>query len=262
MQTSKTFTIHFWLNTAKKKDDLAPIYARITVDGKRAEISLKRYIKVTYWDTNSKRANWRTGNGKILNAYLDQEYANLLECHKQLLSEGKYITAQAIKGRYLGEDEQHKTLLQLVSYHNQNMVSVLKPGTLKNYFTTERYIKRYLQKKLKTNDIFLQQLSYKFILDFEQFLRKGNSINRSQPLRNNGVMKHLERLKKMMNLALSLEWIEKDPFIRYSLKFQKHQRSFLSESELKVFESCELTKEVHQKTRDLYFRLLHGIILY
>ncbi|MEP5238442.1 MAG: Arm DNA-binding domain-containing protein, partial [Flavobacteriaceae bacterium] len=35
----------------KKKGDLAPIYARITVNGKRAEISLKRTISVTYWDT-------------------------------------------------------------------------------------------------------------------------------------------------------------------------------------------------------------------
>ena len=252
MQTSKTFSIHFWLSMAKEKNDLAPIYARVTVDGKRAEISLKRSTSVTYWDTRSKRANWRTSEGKALNVYLDQVYADLLECHKQLLSESKYVTAQAIKARYLGEDEQHKTLLQLVSYHNENMVSVLKPGTLKNYYTTERYIKRYLKDKLKINDIYLKQLSYKFIIDFEQFLRNGKSINRSQPLRNNGVMKHLERLKKMMNLALRLEWIEKDPFVRYSLKFTKHQRAFLSKSELETLESGELTKEVHRKTRDIF----------
>ena len=252
MQTSKTFTIHFWLSMAKKKDDLAPIYARITVDGKRAEISLKRFTSVTYWDTRSKRASSRTSKGKALNVYLDQVYSDLLECQKQLLGEARYVTAQAIKARYLGEDEQHKTLLQLVSYHNKNMFSVLKPGTLKNYFTTERYIKRYLKNKLKTNDVFLKQLSYKFIIDFEQFLRSGKSINRSQPLKNNGVMKHLERLKKMMNLALRLEWIEKDPFVRFSLKFTKHQRAFLSQSELEVLESGKLSTEKHRKTRDVF----------
>ncbi|WP_445737704.1 hypothetical protein [Mariniflexile sp.] len=41
MKTSKTFSIHFWLKMAKRKGDLAPIYARITVNGKRSEISLK-----------------------------------------------------------------------------------------------------------------------------------------------------------------------------------------------------------------------------
>ena len=252
MQTSKTFSIHFWLSMAKKKDDSAPIYARITVDGKRAEISLKRFTSVTYWDTRSKRTTLRTSDGKALNIYLDQVYSDLLECHKQLLGESRYVTAQSIKARYLGEDEQHKTLLQLVFYHNKNMVSVLKPGTLKNYFTTERYIKRYLKNKLKTDDVFLKQLSYKFIIDFEQYLRTGKSINRSQPLKNNGVMKHLERLKKMMNLALRLEWIEKDPFVRFSLRFTKHQRAFLSQSELEVLESGQLSKEMHQKTRDVF----------
>ncbi|MGA8855393.1 MAG: site-specific integrase [Christiangramia sp.] len=252
MQTSKTFSIHFWLNSAKKKDDLEPIYARITVDGKRAEISLKRSISVTYWDTRSKRANWRIPAGKALNAYLDQVYADLLDCQKQLLTESKYVTAQAIKARYLGEDEQHKTLLQLVTYHNTNMGSILKPGTLKNYFTTERYIKRYLKIKLKTNDIFLKQLSYKFIIDFEQFLRNGKSINHSQPLRNNGVMKHLERLKKLTKLALRLEWIEKDPFLRFTLKFKKYERTFLSQRELEILESAEFSKKVHQKTRDIF----------
>ncbi len=143
MQTSKTFSIHFWLSTTKKKDDLAPIYARITVDGKRAEISLKRSISVTYWDTRSKRANWRVPAGKALNIYLDQVYADLLTCHKQLLCESKYVTAQAIKARCLEEDEQHKTLLQLVSYHNKNMVSILKPGTLKNFYVDDLLDNKY-----------------------------------------------------------------------------------------------------------------------
>src|SRR5690606_27757938 len=132
------------------------------------------------------------------------------------------------------------------------MVSILKPGTLKNYFTTERYVKRYLKNKLKTNDIYLKQLSYKFIIDFEQFLRSGKSINRAQPLGNNGVMKHLERLKKIMNLALKLEWIEKDPFARFSLSFKKSQRTYLNKEELEKLQTTILIKEVHQKTRDLF----------
>lgn len=129
MRTSRTFSIHFWLNLTKKKDDLAPIYARVTVDGKRAEISLKRETSVTYWDTKSKKTTSRTPEGKALNNYLDQVYAKLLDCHKQLSADFKLITAKAIKARFIGEDERHKTLLDLVTYHNENMVGVLKPET-------------------------------------------------------------------------------------------------------------------------------------
>ena len=252
MQTSKTFTIHFWINLTKEHNNLVPIYARITVDGKRAEISLKRSISVTSWDTKSKRSKSRSEEGKVLNIYLDRVYANLLDCHKQLIDESKFITAQAIKARYLGEDDQHKTLMDLVSYHNRNMKSILKPGTIKNYYTTERYLKRFLKRKLKTSDIYLKQLSYRFIIDFEQFLRNEKSINDAQPLKNNGVMKHLERLKKMSKLALRLEWLEKDPFIRFSLKFQKHERSFLSISELKCLEEAVFNIPKHEIARDMF----------
>ena len=252
MQTSKTFSIHFWLNTSKKKNNITPVYARVTVNGKRAEISLKRYQSVTSWDPKAKRARPRTPNAQALNAYLDQVYADLLACQKQLLSEFKLITAQAIKARYLGEDEQEKTLLEMVDYHNTTMKTVLKFGTLKNYYTTERYLKRFLKAKIKSTDIYLKQLSYRFIIDFEQYLRKGPSINKGQPLNNNGVMKHLERLKKLMNLALQLEWIEKDPFVRFKLKFTKHQRDYLSESELQIFEQGVLKAEHHGKTRDVF----------
>ncbi|MDO5971340.1 phage integrase SAM-like domain-containing protein [Flavivirga aquimarina] len=107
----------------------------------------------------------------MLNTYLDDICANLLACHKQLIDEFKLITAYNIKARFLGEDEQHKTLMELVDYHNTSMKSVLKFGTLKNYYTTERYLKKFLTTKIKVNDIFLKQLSYSFIIDFEQFLK-------------------------------------------------------------------------------------------
>ena len=55
-----------------------------------------------------------------------------------------------------------------------------------------------------------------------------------------------------MNLALQLEWIEKDPFVRFKLKFTKHQRDYLSESELQIFENGALKTEHHRKTRDVF----------
>ncbi|WDF54258.1 hypothetical protein PQ461_15030 [Mucilaginibacter sp. KACC 22063] len=34
-------------------------------------------------------------------------------------------------------------------------------------------------------------------------------------------MKHIIRLKKMVNLALNLQWINNDPFATYKLKIKK-----------------------------------------
>ncbi|RKR08001.1 site-specific recombinase XerD [Maribacter vaceletii] len=252
MQTSRTFSIHFWLNLAKKKDDLAPIYARVTVDGKRAEISLKRETSVTYWDAKSKKTSSRTPEGKELNAYLDQVKAKLLLCYKQLTSGFELVTSNSVKARFVGQDEEHKTLLDLVLYHNENMQGKLKEGTLKNYYTTEKYLKRFLIKKKKTADIYLKHLNYSFIIDFEQYLRKGPSLQNTSPLNNNGIMKHLERLRKLMNFAMDLEWLDKNPFARYKLKFSKYKKEFLSKYELKDFREAVIDNNGHQIVKDVF----------
>ena len=252
MQTSRTFAIHFWLQLAKQKDGFATVFARVTIDKKRIEISLKRKAEVTFWDPNIKRSASKTPQAKALNLYLDQVHADLLDCYKELSRELPIVTAQAIKARFLGEDQQFKSLMDIIEYHKVKMATTLTWGTLKNYSATETYLRRFLQEKMNKKDIFLYQLSYSFIVDFEHFLRTTSPINKGQPLSNNGLMKHLERLKKLLNLAVKLEWVEKHPFIRFSLKFTKHDRPFLTQSELDKLEQLELNSEHHRVTRDIF----------
>jgi integrase len=252
MQTNNTFTVIFFTRKSRSSSQKLAIYARITVNGKRTEISLKRSISVCNWDTSKARARGTTQNIRILNTYLDQVYGQLLDCHKQLLEEFKIISPGAIKARYLGEDDQRKTLLELIEYHNTNMVSVLKPGTMKNYYTTERYLNKFLNQKLKTDDIFLKQLNYRFIVDFEQFIRNYKPKKERRTLTNNGVMKHLERFKKMINLAVKLEWLVKNPVNQFSLKFDKYDRQYLSERELKLIENTFFKSERLERVKDIF----------
>ncbi|MEP3447275.1 MAG: site-specific integrase, partial [Nonlabens ulvanivorans] len=228
------------------------IYARINVNGKRAEISVKRCVNFEQWDSARNRGKVNSEKMRTLNAYLDQVYGKLLQCHKQLLEEDKIITSDAIKSRYLGEDENSKTLKDLIAYHNNNMIHVLKAGTMKNYYTTERYLERFLQKKRKVNDVFLKQLNFRFITDFEHYLRNYKNSQKELVLGNNGVMKHLERLKKMANLAVKLEWMNKNPFNQFQLKFKKYDRVYLNERELKLLEETHFRSERLQRVKDCF----------
>jgi len=139
MLNNSTLAVLIFTRDITYNPEKLTIYARITVDRRRAEISLKRYTSVNVWDSSKGRVTGTTQRARLLNSYLDEVYVQIMEAHKQLLSEGKLITAQAIKARYLGQGEQHKTLKELVTYHNTNMDSVLKYGTMKNYYSTERY---------------------------------------------------------------------------------------------------------------------------
>jgi len=252
MKTTSTFSILFWLNSARMKNEKALIYARITVNGIRAVISLKRKITISEWDPAKNRARGTKQEARLLNRYLDQVYSSLFESYQELRMENKLITAQAVKSRYLGEDQQHQSLLTLVEYHNTQMTETLRWGTLKNYFTTQRYIKEFIESQFKTSDIYLHQLSYKFIIDFERFLRKYVPKTHHKPMGNNTVMKHIERLRKIISLGHRIEWIDKDPFIQYKAKYDKVERGFLTKLELQRIEEREFKTDRLQVVKDLF----------
>ncbi len=252
MKTKSTFAVIFYTRKSRSKTNQLSIYVRTTVNRKRSEISLKRNIFQKEWDSTKNRGKGNSERIRVLNAYLDQAYNKLLECHKELIGEGKIVTANAIKNRYLGEDDNSKTLKDLIAYHNENMVHVLKAGTMKNYYTTERYLNKFLQNKNKIDDIYLKQLNFRFITEFEHYLRIYKNKKKQPMLSNNGVMKHLERFKKMVNLAAKLEWISKNPFDQFQLKFEKFDRQYLTERELSIIENTQYKNDRLEKVKDCF----------
>lgn len=46
MTSSQTFSILFWINASRAKDNMAEIYARIIVNRKRANVSLKIKVEI------------------------------------------------------------------------------------------------------------------------------------------------------------------------------------------------------------------------
>ncbi|PJR04869.1 site-specific integrase [Avrilella dinanensis] len=65
-------------------------------------------------------------------------------------------------------------------------------------------------------------------------------------------MKHLERLKKLVNMAITMDWLEKDPFAKYRLHFDKVERGHLSKEELAVLEKKNFSIERLQSVLDMF----------
>ena len=251
MLENSRLSVVFVVRKLTSKVDTIKVYARVTVDGKRAEFSLNRELAVSLWDEKRKRGKGHSRYVISLNKYLDQVFTGLHEAHRQLLQEDIDISSKAVKARFLKEDDRGKTLLDLISYHNSTMSTTLRPGTMKNYYSSERCIKKFLKDELGIEDILLKKLNYGFIVDYEQYVRKYKPATRNN-CTNNGAMKHMERLKKMSRLAVRLEWLDKDPFINYKLKFKKTERQYLTEREIKLIEETEFKVPSHKKIKDLF----------
>ena len=252
MKPKNTLGINFYVRKNKMKDNMVPIYLTITVNGKRVELSLKQFIAPDEWNAVKQQGRGTRPEILKLNQYIQQVRARITECYRELQLQGKVPTAAMVRNEFLGVSEERPTLLNLVEYHNRSMQGVLSPGTLKNYYTTEKYLKLYLKKKHRVQDFALADLSFLFITDFERFLRTYEPLDHHKPLGNNGVMKHLERLRKMVNMGAKMGWLEKNPFTYYQLKFHKTTREYLSAEELERIEQKAFSIPRLQFVRDLF----------
>ncbi|WP_184545359.1 site-specific integrase [Mucilaginibacter sp. FT3.2] len=251
--TNNTFGVAFYLKKQKTTQaGKSPIYARITVNGKRIEISVKRSIEENNWNASKGMAKGSREEITKLNKYLDQFKAGIIDSYQQLLFQKKLITAELLKEKVTGADQDGFTICKLMDYHNTEQSQILEPGTMKNYFTTQKYIKEFISERFKTSDKYLSELSYKFITDFEYFLRNRKPEKGQKPLNNNGLMKHIERFCKMVNLAVRLEWLDRNPFHAYQLKFDKVEREYLTKDELARIENKKFNIVRLQVVKDLF----------
>lgn len=252
MKSQNTFAILFWINASRAKNGVANIYARVTVNQKRANISLKHSIHTDKWDANKKRSKGTDAKARQLNGYLDQTYTRLFQIYQDLTYQEELVTAKIIKARFLGDDEKSKSLLDLIEYHKRKIENTLTKGTIKNFGVTESYLNKFLQKEKRTTDIYLKQLDYKFLVDFENYLASVWPVGHPRAMSQNTIMKHIQRLRKMVTLAYHLEWLERDPFARWKPQYEKTNREFLSETELERLESHEFNSDRLDRVRDLF----------
>lgn len=254
MKSKNTFGIQFVLRLPKnKKDEMAVVYARITVNGRRAEICLKSKVSINNWDEAKGRAKGKRQEIVKLNSHMEQVRSLIFDSYQELIQQNKPVSVDAVKAKYLGEDiEETMTLLKMIDYHKQVAIGKLAPGTMKNYYTTENYLKKFVKHQYRKSDISLDELNYRFILDFEIFLNNHKPVDHQKPLNNNGIMKHMERLRKMVNLAVMMDWLDKDPFAKYKLHFEKVERGHLTKEELKVLSKKSFKIERLQAVLDMF----------
>ena len=265
MKNKNRFGVNFIMRSRKDAQGKFPIYARIIVNSNRAEFSLNHSVADHEWNHGNGEALPLTHELIDLNQLLYETRKQLCVQFTELSKRLKLITAEQVKCAFLGiepkekkekpvkaiEAEAEKTLLWLILEHNQIMKPVLKPGTMKNYFTTEGYLKKFLEKKFADGDIALKDLTYSFLTHFEHYVRT-TPLKENDPCTNNGTMKHIERLKKIVCWAFKNEWIPKNPFAAFSLKFKHTPVEFLELAELQTIENQVFHDPLRRKVRDLF----------
>ena len=90
-QVHQSFSILFWLNRQRGKNDKPSINLRLTVDNKRVELATRQYVDPELWDAKSQMVKGKTEEAKAINRQLIIMKADLHKHYSLLLADRPII---------------------------------------------------------------------------------------------------------------------------------------------------------------------------
>ena len=242
----------FILRTGRKKTSrILPIYARVTIEGKRAEWSIQREWDSTKWDKKTCRPIGIKEEAKALSRYLDTLQANIFEVQRDYALRRQFLSSEAVKSEIQFKKEDQKySLIEVYQYQNDQIRQLVEieysAGTYRMFKSTLKNLKSFLEWKFKRPDVKLTDVNHKLITDFEFYLK---TVKR---LQHNSAMGNIKKLKKIIRICIANDWLEKDPFRSYKITAKETHRQFLSREELQVLESIPISSIKLDQTRDIF----------
>ena len=255
-----TFSLLFYIRRTKlNKEGEAPIFMRVTVNGQRADASVKRFIAPRLWNTAKGKAVENGRGCRELNLYLDAVSANVLRARRNLELEGAEISAHTVLNRYLGKDRPVRhTLIEVFMEHNEKQKKLagidVAPATAVRYETCRKLIEQFLRQAYRRDDIYLDELSRQFVEDYEFFLKTERKCS------HNTTIQYLKNLKKIIRIAMMKGWLLADPFAEIRFHKEPVERDFLEKAELKKLLDKSIDIPRLAQVRDIFgFCCLTGL---
>ena len=247
-----TFSTIFYLKRqAARKDGTVPVMGRITVDGTQTQFSCKITIDPKVWDTKSGRATGRSAAAIAANRMLDNMRVSINKHYREIMDRDNYVTAEKVKNAFLGLEHRCRTLLQVFKQHNEDYEKMYEAGmkakaTLLKYQCVYRHLEEFIYQRYHVRDIALKELTPAFISDFDIFLRTEKNCC------TNTVWLYLCPLRTMVSIAISNEWLSRDPFRDYEVKKEQTTRYFLTKDEIRQLMDGKLKNAKQELYRDLF----------
>ena len=255
----KTFCISFFLRRVRTVKGMAPILARITVNGISKEVYTQCRTPVDKWDTAKGRATGRDKLAYEVNAYIDDFRAKVVEIYRTLQAEGFEGNVLEIKERLQSPGKQAKMFLEelmLYCEKRQKEVGVrITQLTSNKYYRLCRYLREYTKQECKKDDIRLSAVSYGYLDGFNTYLQTAHRCH------HNGAVNILDCLRNFMLYCLRNEWIEKNPFKNYKLKeVAPPPKEHLSKKEIELLMEKPMPNLRLENVRDIFvFCCLTGL---
>ncbi len=251
MKSDRYFSIKLFLRHERRNSDgKAIIYARIRLDRNKIELSTNKSVKPIHWD-DTRGIAIKTTEASIINKHLEALKNKINSSYSQLYIAQQEITLEAIKALVTGQPAtpQH-TLLSVAKEHNDHFKSMLgikySPGSYKNYKTTLKYLTEFIPLYSGKADLTLGAVNYKLCEAFFTYLTTKKDCH------TNGANKQLQRLKRLINYAIKLGYVQTNPMASYTLEFDPVSKVALTIPEIEKLRKLDLQRQTLEHVRDVF----------
>jgi len=244
-------SILFYAKRAKASvNGSVPIYTRITINGKRIELSTNRFVEISKWSTEAGKMRGNSTEARSINTHLDILKIKIIDAQMELIHKNIPLTPEIFKNKLLGTEERQRTLIPIFQDHNDKIKELVgkeyAPGTLERYETSLKHTKNFLEWKYKITDIEISKIDHAFITDYEFYLRSVRNCA------NNTAVKYIKNFSKIIKICLANNWIDRNPFSNYKSKVKEVERIYLSEEEIQAITDKDFKNERLSLVRDIF----------
>jgi site-specific recombinase XerD len=271
-----TYYASYIMRREKVKDNLTPLYLRITYDQQRVEISLNAYVNPKLWDGSKLRGSSK--EAKAINETLRIYTLNLRSVFNELKEKNIPISAHILKDHLMGKGitpqkiERKKTLLDACNYHIKDVEiqagkGIYAAATAKKYRYLSTHLKNFMFLEYQETDMPVERVDLYFLKQFFAYLltartfkdATGEAVEKKE-CQNNSAVKYMKNFKTVVNVALGFRWLTADPFIGFKAKQEKIEQDRLTEDEVELIRNKNIENERLAAIKDFFlFQCLTGL---
>ena len=237
------------INTNTK--GIAPLRCRLTYLSKRKVFSTGLFINPNNWNNTLQKAIPIDIEHQQINTQLSLIKQEINQAFLFLQVQKEQFDVDDIYLKYKGEDvKQAKTLMEVFTLHNTKMNALVgiefTKSTYSKFTEAKQHIEDFLMYQNKKKNILLEDITLKFLQDFDYYLKSKKSFKQIT------INKSIQRVRKIIKLAIAEGFLFTDPFLLYKPKKVINNVTYLTTEELFELENHIFSQPRLDQVRDLF----------
>jgi integrase len=248
---NSTFSICFFIKKSKLlKNGNAPLFMRVTINGRRWETSTQVGVDPDKWDSKKEKARGSDRNSYLVNETIDNARHKVQNIKLKMSQEEKPLTLANIQYGFTDRQRVERTIVKLFDEHNNNCVRKIgvqmAKATYERYLTCYKHFKDFLSFEYKVDDLPICDINKDVYEKFELYLRTEKKCA------NNTTIKYIRNFNKIVRIAIEKGWLRSSPYKEVGFKLEEVDKPYLSKAELDAISEKEITIPRLDLIRDIF----------